>query len=383
MLASRKLCTGCTACKFVCDAEAISMVSDQDGFYYPVVELSLCQGCMRCEEACPVISPLKSEQQEPLAYLAFSKNENIRKNSSSGGMFSLLAEDVLGEGGSVFGCVMTDDFFGAHHVEVRNAQDLEKLRGSKYLQSDLEDVFQQVKKRLLQGEKVLFSGTPCQIAGLQKYLGDNPRENLLAVDVICHGVPSPFVWKCYLRSKEKKYGGTAVKVSFRNKEFGWKNFSLAIMFSNGERYNAQVAEDPYLRGFIQNHYLRESCFQCPFRGNHYHSDITLGDFWGIDQIYPDINDDAGISLVVAHTKKGVDSITCMDNRAFIAPAEFNDALRANPSYFSSPKKPPVRAFVLKDVRSSPDIEMILEKYGGTSVSSRIRRKTAKLFESFL
>lgn len=296
------LCTGCTACASACPSGCIVMQPDAEGFLRPRIEESRCRDCGLCTRACPVLSaPPRSGI--PRAYAAKNRDEDTRAASTSGGVFSLLARRVLEEGGAVAGAVFNADFRVVHQV-ITQPELLYRLRGAKYAQSDLTDVFPQVKALLAQGRRVLFSGTPCQVSGLRSFLGqDDP--NLLLVDLVCHGVPSPQVWEQYLsrRCEELAEGQRPVSVNLRSKETGWSTYSVDIRWPYGKRYTARNRQDPFLRAFVGDLCLRPSCHRCACKGLTRCADFTLGDFWGVGAQAPSFHDDKGTSIVLVHTEK--------------------------------------------------------------------------------
>lgn len=299
---ANKLCTGCTACAKVCPKQCITMKPNVEGFVYPEIDTSVCAQCGLCEKTCPVLHKPTQEAIETVAFAAYSTDLECRLASSSGGIFSLLANEVLNEGGIVFGAAF-DDCFNVHHIGVETKDELGKLRGSKYVQSSLGNVFDDVKRNLDNGRMVLFSGVICQIAGLKSYLKKD-YPNLLAVDVLCHGVPSPKLWKKYIDELEKTHGGAVRRMFFRHKKYGWKTYAVSFEFSNDTAYERIFSKDPFMQMFLQNICLRLSCHNCQFNELDRLSDITLGDCWGIDRIMPDMDDDKGTSVVLVHTEKG-------------------------------------------------------------------------------
>lgn len=376
-MVDRERCTGCGACAVVCGRAAIRMQPDEDGFQYPQIDRMLCVDCGKCNAVCPVPAvPEKSNHPEN-AWMAYTKDEALRRASSSGGVFSMLANQILSRGGVVFGCAMSDDCYSACHTGVDSAEGLEKLRGSKYVQSDLGDTIRQARTELDAGRWVLFSGTPCQVAGLKAVLGNKNYEKLLTVDLICHGVPSPAVWERYVRETEAEYGAKVTGVSFRDKSRGWKNFSLALELSNGMTRSQTVAEDPYLRGFIGNLYLRRSCHQCVFKGTGYRSDLTLADFWGVERFCPEENNDRGVSVVIAHTRSGMQWMDALGQDAVMKTVEMENMETANPSYYRSAPANPLRERVLKEIKNNTT-RKVVEKYWGKSLISKIRRKLFSL-----
>ena len=272
------------------------------GFSYPVVDTDACINCGRCETVCPILNPAK--ENNPIAVIgAKNRDESVRSTSSSGGTFFELAKATISRGGIVYGCAL-DEKLVARHTGVDTVEELSALMGSKYVQSDVGTTYREVKQYLVDGKEVLYSGTPCQIAGLKNYLGKE-YEKLLLVDVLCHGVPSPGVFEDYLGHLADKFGSKPVSVNFRNKEKSWKRLCFEVKFENGKRYFTFCGYDRYMSMFLNNISLRPSCYDCHFTTVNRQGDITLGDFWGIGRKYPERDDDKGISLVIANTEKGV------------------------------------------------------------------------------
>ena len=339
VLAPHESCTGCTACQAVCPCRAIAMQPDSDGFLYPVVDASRCTECGRCTQTCPVLH--RPPPREPLAvFAAVNKDEETRKQSSSGGVFSLLAEQFLDDGGVVFGAGW-DETLSVVHRSIETPEDLEALRGSKYVQSDLGGTFMRVRKMLDSGRRVLFSGTPCQIAGLRAFLGSR-KENLLCVDFVCHAVPSPTVYAAYRRELERRFSSRITGVRFRDKTHGWRQFSVVITFANGSVYSATLHQDPYLVGFLNELCNRPSCHRCPIRELRSGSDIVLGDYWGIRNRFASMDDDQGISLVLAATPEGMRLVDAVKEHLTWAASDFEDARRSTAALVSSPAAHPQR-----------------------------------------
>ncbi|MEY8611970.1 Coenzyme F420 hydrogenase/dehydrogenase, beta subunit C-terminal domain [Parabacteroides segnis] len=321
---SKEKCCGCWACVQRCPKHCITMVEDDEGFLYPKVDSSLCIDCSLCEKVCPVIN--QGEPRIPdVVYAAKNLNEEIRMASSSGGIFTLLAEEVIAKGGVVFGARFNEEWDVVHDY-TETIEGLSAFRGSKYVQSRVGKCYSQVEEFLEKGRKVLFSGTPCQIAGLKKFLRKE-YEDLFMVDFICHGVPSPGVWRLYLKEIQEKvshkspdsssfFGGRKVfikNIFFRDKQFGWKKFSSVFHFLVAENegmskesilFSETLNKNIFLRGFLMDLYLRPSCYLCPSKSLKSGSDITIGDYWGIALILPDFDDDKGVSAVVANSGKG-------------------------------------------------------------------------------
>lgn len=325
IIKEKSKCCGCGACMQKCPQNCISMKEDNEGFLYPDINENACIKCGLCEKVCPVINNIeKNIEKIPMAYAVYAKDNMIREDSSSGGMFTLLAEKVLEKKGIVFGAAF-DDKWQVKHIAIDDANKLYLLRGSKYLQSKIEDTFIQVKNALNKGKEVLFSGTECQIVALKKFLGKE-YCNLITVGVLCHGVPSPKVWKKYLEFREKEANSKVENITFRNKCSGWKEYSLTIRFKNKEQYSEIFYQDLYMKMFLNNICLRPSCHACRFKELNRKSDITIGDFWGIEQIASEMDDDRGTSLVLVHSTKGMEILKSILNRVEIKEVDANCSL---------------------------------------------------------
>lgn len=326
VLNKKEDCCGCNACVQVCPKKCIAMGEDQEGFLYPHIDQCICINCGLCEKVCPVINQGKSRQ--PLAvFAAKNPNETMRLLSSSGGIFSLLSEYILEEKGVVFGARFNDKWQVVHDY-TETKEGLSVFRGSKYVQSHIGSSYAQVKQFLEQGRLVLFSGTPCQIAGLKRYLFKD-YKNLVTLDIICHGVPSPKVWRNYLdvkvasESRKKRLLPNGIydkkhisNIFFRDKCSGWKKFSfaLAITLADSSERKKQIllsdvfSENIYMKGFLGDLYLRPSCYNCPSRCGKSESDITLGDFWGIQKVLPYYDDDKGVSAILIYNSELLEKI---------------------------------------------------------------------------
>ncbi|MBR2590418.1 MAG: Coenzyme F420 hydrogenase/dehydrogenase, beta subunit C-terminal domain [Clostridia bacterium] len=297
-------CCGCGACVSACARDAITMKEDEAGFMYPAVDESLCVKCGRCKDVCVFAEKGAGANAAPQVYAAAHKNKNIQKTSSSGGLFSALAQAVLDKGGAVFGAAWAEDMTLAH-ICVQNEKELAKLRGSKYVQSMTGTTFREAKKMLEEGRYVCYSGTPCQIAGLKAYLGKD-YENLLTVDIICHGVPSMKMLQDDLKYVAGENYSKITDVKFRDKRYGWGVKGSVRTADATLKYNAGTS--PYYFYFLKGEVYRESCYHCRFPAEGRQGDITLGDYWGIrtDLIKKmgDVNPDWGISCVLVNNEKG-------------------------------------------------------------------------------
>lgn len=296
----QKDCTGCRACINICPFDSINS-EYIDGFFFPSVDYDKCKMCKKCLKVCPIITR-PSSNTAIAAYACKNLDETVRGKSSSGGIFSTVAKKVINSKGLVCGAIFDNDF-KVKHILIESLNDLPALYGSKYLQSDINDVYIRISKELNSGRFVFFSGTPCQCAGLKSFL-QKDYDNLFIADIVCHGVPSPKVWSKYLETLQKKYKSKIDKVNFRSKKSGWLNFAFIAEFDNGQRLIQSHKKNLYMQVFLKNLSLRETCYNCNFKGKSRFSDITLADFWGVEDIMPDMYDDKGTSLTIINTKKG-------------------------------------------------------------------------------
>ncbi len=295
-------CCGCTACKSICPKEAIEMQEDKEGFLYPKINEEKCINCGLCKNVCPIKNKIKEEKQEQKAYIVNNKNEQIRKESTSGGAFTPIAEYVIDKKGVVFGAAFDKDFTVCHK-SATTKKELQKFRGSKYVQSDLKDTFKEAKQFLEKGKWVCFSGTPCQIEGLKKYLKKD-YEKLITVDVVCRAVPSPLVLRKYLEyQKEKQNMKNFSKVSFRDKEkYGYKYTTMTLK-NNEKIYQNGVETDPYLRAFFKNYSDRPSCYDCKFRNKNRVSDFTIWDCFAVGELSKNLDDNKGTTRMIVQNRK--------------------------------------------------------------------------------
>lgn len=331
----RTECCGCYACYNACPVECITMKKNEEGFFYPYVAKEQCIECKKCEMVCPMeVHTENCFEKKVFAACALDNNE--RMHSSSGAIFPLLAKYVLKRNGCVFGATF-NEAFEVEHKCVENINELAQLRGTKYVQSQINNSYLSVKKKLKDGKLVLFSGTPCQVAGLTQYLGKE-YENLITLDVICHGVPAPGVWEEYLKCRVAEANSNVHRVSFRDQKESWEQYSLKIDFLNGKIYRKRRREDLYLIGFLDDIYLRKSCYSCQFKGNNRTSDLTLGDFWGIEQVCSDMDDDKGVSVIIVNSTKGKAMFEKIEDEVRIEEVDIKTVSLFNPSYDISVEK---------------------------------------------
>lgn len=324
-------CCGCHACYNSCPQNAIIMEEDEKGFKYPKINENKCTNCGFCEKVCPILNKRKIAN-DPKAYACINKDENIRENSSSGGIFTLIAKEIINMGGVVFGTKF-DSNFNVIHSYTSLEEELYKFRGSKYVQSIIGDNYKIAKSFLEEGKYVLFTGTPCQIEGLLAYLGKK-YDKLFTQDIICHGVPSPKVWRKYLDYRKHKDEDRPLSINFRNKDNGWSSFNLKFTYENKSYKKSQV-EDKYMQAFLRNVCLRDSCYKCSFKKINRLSDITLADFWGIQRVKPELYDNKGTSLVIVNSEKGKELFESIKENIIQEEVNIEEALVGNTAMLTS------------------------------------------------
>ena len=323
----KSLCCGCRACTQICPVGALHMQVDQEGFLYPSLEPDLCIHCGLCNKVCPMENAdhTLAPSDKPKTYACWSNNTNIRSHSSSGGMFSEIASVILKQNGSVFGAAFNSNF-QLQHIQVKDFESLQRLRGSKYLQSDTLDSYTKVRQLLKDGHEVYYTGTPCQIAGLKLFLR-RPFSNLITSDLICHGVPSQKFFDAYRSHLEQKHHGHIEQFSFRDLA-GWSPRDNYMI--NGRKYQSRNHEpQPYRYAFLQGMISRPACYQCPFRQTRRAGDITIADFWGVQRFIPQVDTRQGVSLILVNTEKGERILQQLLPQITIYPSRIEDAAVEN------------------------------------------------------
>lgn len=332
-------CTLCGACVNTCPADAISFSKPYLDFCYPQVKEDICIRCNQCEQACPILGNKgKPDEGYPVAFAAKSENDSMRMRSSSGGAFYELASQMLRDGGYVCGAVF-DDKFHVKHILSNAKEDILRMMGSKYAQSDVGYCYREIKDVLEKGYKVLFSGCPCQVAGLRTFLRKE-YPNLLLVELICHGIPSDQMLQTYIGMQERKYGARLTRMEFRNKKKGWHNSSVRMEFENHRIYSISYTADAHTIGFLRNITLKSSCYDCHFRNFTAGSDIIMGDFWGAEVELPE-DDNKGISAILVNSGKGMDIIDRCN--LALTPANVETVIKYNKNLLCSAAPSPQRS----------------------------------------
>lgn len=329
----KKQCCGCAACVQKCPKQCISLQEDNEGFLYPQVNSDTCIDCGLCEKVCPMLNP--GEVRKPLQVLAaINKDEKIRMESSSGGIFTLLAEKVINEGGVVFGARFDEEW----QVTLDYTETIEGLaafRGSKYVQARSGETYKQCEQFLKVGRKVLYTGSPCQIAGLLHYLRKD-YTNLTTCDFACHGTPSPKVWRMYLDEVIEDANRAITDIKFRNKDNGWKAFNFQLSYDENNKVTILTSchrDNLFMRAFLRDMILRPSCHACNAKEMRSGSDITIADYWGINNIHPEMDDDKGTGLVLINTEKGKAALEL--SLIDYLETTFEEGTRNNPSILRS------------------------------------------------
>ncbi len=366
-------CCGCHGCTNICPKSCISMEVDNEGFWYPKVDKNLCIDCHLCEKVCPILEvPRKKEVFTTLTYACKNKNDEVRVESSSGGVFSLLCKYVINREGVVFGASYDEDF-NVRHTYVEKLEECAQFRSSKYVQSKIGDTYKKVRTFLNQGRVVLFSGTPCQIEGLSGYLRKE-YPNLIKVDIACHGVPSPKVYREYVTNLERKYHSKLTGLSFRNKDTGWNTYSFKAEFENGKVHQEIGYDNIYMKGFLSDIYLRPSCFECEFKKPRTTADITLGDYWGVKGIHPEITDEKGVSLIFVHSQKGKEIFDQVSVNLEVVESDFDYATKCNPSIIKHAPYQPKRQQFFELLEQGVGLQDAIEKCIKPTLMQRIRGK---------
>ena len=373
----KKQCTGCSACMNICPKKAITMKRDNEGFLHPEINQNKCINCGICKKTCPVLNT-KTNHSLNKCYVAYNKDSKVKENSSSGGIFDSIARLVLKNKGLVIGAAFNKDN-KLNHIIIEKEKDLDKVKGSKYLQSDLNNIFTIIKERI-DKKIILFVGTPCQVAGLKSYLKKD-YENLICIDLFCHGVPSPKLFDKYVKELEEKHNDKLLNYNFRDKSTGWDNYSNKATFKNKECKQLQKDND-YMKLFLSDIALRESCYDCNFKLGNKYSDITLGDFWGVQNHYPDMYNKEGVSAIIINTKKGKDIFESISSNLEYKECKLEEILSGNPSLKVSGKYQSKRNEFFNNLDTS-SINELTKKYIKKSLCKRVVGKIKRIIKKII
>lgn len=365
-------CCGCGACAQRCPQSCIKMIEDKEGFLYPQINISACINCNLCNKVCPIIN--KNNPQNPIySYAAINTNDEIRLQSSSGGLFSAFSEAILNQGGIVFGAKFNQNWEVIHGY-TETIDNLYQFRSSKYVQSIIGNCYIQTEKFLKTGKIVLFSGTPCQISGLKHFL-KKEYENLITVEILCYGVPSPLAWKSYLRSISNQKS-SITDINFRDKSTGWKKYSFSIKYDN-KKYSQESHNNIYMHGFLKNLYIRPSCKSCPAKLGRSGSDLSIGDCWGIQNIMPELDDDKGINIVLINTPKGKEFYKSLSVKSYSI--DYNLITKYNGGFNNLIQFHPKREQFFNKIRKGKDFIKVIENVTKTSIIQKVKNKIIALF----
>ena len=374
-------CCGCTACLNICPQKAISMAENDKGFLYPCVDPQRCSECEICKKVCPMSGPFNMENAlvEPDVYAIKHLSDAVRMDSSSGGMFTALSDYILDKGGAVYGAAFNAEFEVCHQRALTQ-EESEKFRGSKYVQSNLNRVFTIVDNDLADGRPVIFFGTPCQTSGLFRYLIEKrvDMRNLYLSDIICHGTPSPKIFKEYINYLQVKRKSEVVSINFRYKPLGWKAQAIDILFKSNKRLTSIAAENEYYQLFLPNIILRDSCYQCPFTNLRRPSDLTIGDFWGINKSLPEFEDEKGVSLVLVNTEKGREILEAVKRNLVIRKSDTEKCMQPNLRQPSVPS-PKTKQF-WRDYQKY-GFKFVLRRYTTAGVKGKIKKYLKRILKA--
>jgi len=333
LIIDKNKCTGCKLCGDVCTQNAVSFAEGKDGCWFPEIDDSKCSHCGLCEKKCPALNIVKAENyNNPKVFAAWSVNDDIRYDSTSGGIYYEIAKAFIESGGYIAGCVFSDDYKSAMHIVGNTMDDLRRIMGSKYFQSDTAGIYNKIKYLLSQGEKVLFCGTPCQAAAVKAFLG-RQTENLYLLDFICKGINSPKAYRAYISELEKKYGSPVKTVRQKSKKTGWQSLATNIVFQNGREYHKDRYTDWWIQGYTcGNLFMRASCEDCPYKELPRLADLSFGDFWGINGC-SDEDLRKGISVILVNSLRGSKLLKMAYKNIHLEERTLDDVIKGNPYLF--------------------------------------------------
>ncbi len=377
-IGDKNLCNGCMACVYKCPQNCIEIIENEEGFLYPHIEEDKCIHCGICTRTCEGCKDYFVEEKPIKSFASYNLDLLQRKNSSSGGIFSVLAEWIINHGGYVVGAAYVSKD-KVEHIIVGNKNELPELMGSKYVQSFIGNVLGEVKKLLEKQKKVLFSGTPCQLAGLKAYLGKE-YENLYLVDLVCHGTPSPKLFRHYVKLMEEKHKKEIRCVNFRDKSHSWQKYHVVVKFADGSFVSDVHYLNAYMKGFSQNVSLRNSCYENACKSLGRKSDITLADFWGVERVVPELQTDNGVSWITVHSQKGMDILEQVKDKLFLLEVNDTEAVKNNLSAIKSVTKGKNRKIYYEKVLTTKNMksfEKQVNKMIGYNLFSRAMKKVKR------
>ncbi|MDK2937285.1 MAG: hypothetical protein PWP62_2293 [Eubacteriaceae bacterium] len=374
-------CCGCTACKFICPVDAIEMIADKEGFLYPTIDQTICIECKKCQDICAFKNGYSTEDNfaEPLVFAARHKNENVLLSSTSGGAFTAISDYVFTKGGVIFGAAFDDNFNVTHQI-AEDTEMRERLKGSKYVQSDLKKVYLEVKKSLSDNKLVLFTGTPCQNAGLRAFLLEESVENLILCDLVCHGAPSPLMWREHLEYIAKKTNQEVLAFSFRDKKIGWRGANTTVDFTGKTVSNNEIV-NVYSKLYFSQTMTRPSCHNCKYTNTRRPSDITIADFWGIEDCMPDFDDNKGTSLILVNTVKGKWILNSIKEELSLRESCLEDCVKKQTQLQAPPLPAPYRQEFWCDYEKH-GYGYISKKYGGNNVKVHLKNRVRAVLITF-
>ncbi len=366
-------CCGCMACVNICPKYAITVIENSEGFKAPKVNKDKCVDCGLCNKVCGFNNEQINEIYEKEIYACQNKDENILLNSTSGGMFYNIANRIIDSGGYVAGAIFNEDL-KVEHIISNNLDDIRKMQGAKYVQSDISSIYKPIEDKLTEGRSVLFTGTPCQVNAIKNYFNvkNINTDNLYLADIICHSVPSPKIFREYKQLLEKKYKSKIDFYSFRYKPMGWRGTNVFVRFKNGKEIKNTLLLNTFVNLFFGHNIVRSSCFVCPYANMNRVSDITMGDFWGIEDVSPKMNTGKGTSMVLVNTAKGKDVFDIINVDFDIEKIDSNIEFKKQPQLYAPVKMPKNRELFWQEYNKK-GFRFIISKYAGYSLKNRLYR----------
>ncbi|MCG2759822.1 MAG: Coenzyme F420 hydrogenase/dehydrogenase, beta subunit C-terminal domain [Candidatus Delongbacteria bacterium] len=365
-LCDKELCTGCSACYDICPNKSIEMLKNDEGFLYPSIKFDSCISCGKCQEICPIINFEENTQNNfKEAYLAWCLNDEKRINSTSGGVFRVFSEASLEENRLVVGAGF-DEIFNLKHTIAENPDECKIFYGSKYLQSDMRGIYKAVQEKLQNGNSVMFSGLPCQIDAIKRFLPNDLNTKLITCELLCHGVPSPGIFSDYVKYLENKFNRKLIHYNFRSKINGWNKMSVELTFAGKKKKSYKAKYCPYHTWFGLHISLRESCYYCKYRSRNRNADITIGDFWGIEKLISNVDVSKGVSLIYTNNEKGKDFLEKCSDKLFLKEIDVEKSLVGRKIVLNNFELPVLRKDFMEDYKNIP-MKKLIKKYPASTL----------------